>query len=319
MDYRRLAGTDLDVSVVCYGPMRAAAKQPGADPKSQAGARALTAALEAGINFVHSSWEYDVRWMMTGVLKDHPKRHDIHHVIKVTVPDFDDGGRFDAGKMRKQVEDALRELCCDRIAVLQWMWRTRPNDDEPRLALLPKILDDVVACFDKLKDEGKAGHLWTFPYTVPTGRLALETGRYGGLIGYYNPVEMEMAELFPELERRGMGFLCIRPLHQGLLTDKRPSQDALAEGDRLKAPEHAPVFARRAEIAEAFAEEIAAEGGMTRFALRFPLYAGLCSSIIVGLNDEQQVAEVAGAVDGVTPRPDLVQRAFELWRDHAAS
>ena len=110
MDQRRLVGTDLDVSVVCFGPMRAATKEPGDDPRSQAGARALRVALDCGINFVHSSYEHGVRRMMTQVLRDDPKRHDIHHVIKVPVPDWEDGGRFDAGKMGRRVEEALGEL-----------------------------------------------------------------------------------------------------------------------------------------------------------------------------------------------------------------
>lgn len=317
MDYRPLPGTDLRVSAICFGPMRSAEKEPGEDPRSQAGERALRAALDAGVNFVHSSYEYGVRWMMTRVLRDHPERHDLHHVIKVPVPDWDDGGRSDAAKMRRRVEEALGELCCERIAVLQWMWRTRPNEDGPRLALLPSILDDVVACFERLRDEGKAQHLMTFPYTVPTGRAAMESGRFAGLIAYYNPLEMEMAELFPELERRGMGFLCIRPLHEGVLTDGRPSQAALAEGDRLKGPRHADAFRRRAAVADAFADEI--DGSMTRFALRFPLFSPLVASVVVGLNTEAQVAEAVAMMDGVRPRPELVARALELWRRNPAA
>jgi hypothetical protein len=56
MDQRRLAGTDLDVSVVMLRP-DAGRKEPGDDRHSQAGARALHAALDCGIDFVHSSYE----------------------------------------------------------------------------------------------------------------------------------------------------------------------------------------------------------------------------------------------------------------------
>ncbi len=91
MKYRRLGGTDLDVSVVCLGPMRAAAKEPGDDEKSRLGELALRQALDAGVNFLHSSYEYGTRWMMSRVLKDHPKRGELHHVIKVPVPAFQDG------------------------------------------------------------------------------------------------------------------------------------------------------------------------------------------------------------------------------------
>ena len=106
MKYRRLGGTDLDVSVICLGPMRAAAKEPGNDEKSRLGEAALRAALDAGVNFIHSSYEYGTRWMMNRVLADHPKRSELHHVIKLPVPDFADGDRFDAGKFRLRVEEA---------------------------------------------------------------------------------------------------------------------------------------------------------------------------------------------------------------------
>ena len=117
MDYRRIAGTDLDVSVLCFGPMRSATRTQEDNDVSRAGARALRAALDAGVNFLHSSYEYGTRWMMTNVLRDHPQRTTIHHVIKLPVPDWDDEG-FDEAKFRRRVEDALNELVTDRIAVL---------------------------------------------------------------------------------------------------------------------------------------------------------------------------------------------------------
>jgi len=311
MKYRRLAGTDLDVSVICLGPMRAAAKTPAEDAKSKAGEAALRAALDAGVNVLHSSYEYETRWMMERVLRDHPKRHDIHHVIKVPVPDVKDGGRFDPAKFRLRVEEALKELHAERIAALQWMWRSDPNEDALRLPMLPAIMDDVMAAFEAMKDEGKVGHLMTFPYTVSCARAALETGRFDGLIAYYNPIEMEMAELFGELERRNMGFLCIRPLYQGILTDARdPAR--MAAADRFRDPKHAEDMAKRAKVAEAFAAEIGAS--MTAFALRFALASPLVASVIVGLNSPAQVEGVVAAIEGELPDPSLVDRAHDLWK-----
>lgn len=317
MDYRRLVGTDLDVSVLCFGPMRAANKQGTEDEQSRAGGRALAAALDGGINFVHSSYEYGVRWMMNRVLRDHPKRHDIHHVIKVPVPDFADGDRFDAGKFRARVEEALRDLAAERIAVLQWMWRSDPNEDSRRVPLLPAIIDGVAETFEAMRQEGKVGYLMTFPYTVAAGQAALDTGRFSGLIAYYNPLEMEMAALFPEMERRGMGFLAIRPLYQGILTDARPDYDAVPAGHSLKTPENIPLFAGRQAVARAFAAEIG--DSMTGFALRFPLFAPHVASVIVGLNTEGQVQDAIRQMDGIEPRPDLVERAARLWADQEAA
>ena len=309
MQYRRLGGTDLDVSVICLGPMRAAAKEPGHDEKSRAGERALRRALDLGVTFLHSSYEYGTRWMMARVLKDHPKRADLHHVIKVPVPDFADGDRFDAAKFRLRIEEALRDLHAERIAVLQWMWRSDPNTDARRLPLLGHILDDAVAPFEKLRDEGKAGYLFTFPYTVACAQAAVETGKFAGLLAYYNLAEMEMADLFGELERRHLGFIAIRPLYEGILTDERATP---REGDRFADPQYAPALARRRTIAEAFRNEIGES--LTAFALRFALAEPVVASLVVGLNRPEQVDGIAEAVEGSPPSRELVRRAQELWR-----
>ncbi|MBC8158221.1 MAG: aldo/keto reductase [Rhodospirillales bacterium] len=309
MRYRRLGGTDLDVSAVCLGPMRAATKEPTEDAKSKAGEDALRFAIDAGVNFIHSSYEYRTRWMMERVLKDHPKRHDLHHVIKVPVPDFKDGGRFDAAKFRERIEEALRDLHAERIAVLQWMWRSDPNDDDLRVPMLPGLMDDLMEAFERVRDEGKAGYMMPFPYTVASTRAAMETGKFDGIIAYYNPIEMEMAELFEELEERGMGFLCIRPLYQGILTDQRAKPGA---DDRFSDPKFADDLAKRAKVAEVFAEEIG--GSMTGFAIRFALAHPVVASVIVGLNSPAQAEGIIAAAEQKLPSPRVVTKAFELWK-----
>ncbi len=313
MKYRRLGGTDLDVSVICLGPMRAAAKEPGNDEKSRLGEAALRAALDVGVNFIHSSFEYGTRWMMNRVLADHPKRSELHHVIKLPVPDFEDGDRFDAAKFRLRVEEALTDLAAERIAVLQWMWRSDPNTDQRRLPLLGRIIEDVRATFERMRDEGKVGYLFTFPYTVDCGRAAVETGALDGLIAYYNLAEMEMADLFEDLASREMGFACIRPLYQGILTDARADQASLPAGDRFADAKYARDFAVRAKIAETFADEVG--GSMTGFAIRFALAAPIVASVVVGLNTPEQVDGIVAAADGEYPSMETVRAAQQLWRD----
>lgn len=311
MQYRRLGGTDLDVSVICFGPMRSATKDPADDQRSRVGEAAMHAAIDAGVNFIHSSYEYRTRWMMERVLKDHPKRHDLHHVIKVPVPDFKDDGRFDAAKFRLRIDEALKDLHAERIAVLQWMWRSDPNEDDLRLPMLPAILDDVAAEFEKMRDAGKVGFLMTFPYTVPCARAAVESGKFAGIIAYYNPIEMEMAGLFDDMEARNMGFLCIRPLYQGILTDGRdPAR--MAPDDRFRDPKFADDLARRTKVAQAFAAEIG--GSMTAFALKFALASPVVASLIVGLNSPEQVEGTVRAVEGDALSPRIVTRGYELWQ-----
>ncbi|MAE64664.1 MAG: hypothetical protein CMJ18_10395 [Phycisphaeraceae bacterium] len=313
MLYRRLGDTDLDVSVICFGPMRSAARDPGDDDTSRNGELALRRALDVGVNFLHSSYEYRTRWMMERVLRDHPLRSEIHHVIKLPVPDAADQDRFDPGKFRMRIEEALRDLHAERISVLQWIWRSDPNIDERRLPLLGRILDDVVATFEQMRDDGKVGHLLTFPYTVKCGRAAMETGRFGGLVNHFNLLETEFGDLFDELHRRGMCFLPFRPLYQGILTDERANRSALPDGDRCATAQYDPAYARLDLLKREFADEIG--DSMTGFALRFALAHPAVTSVILGLNRVDQVDSTIRALDHPIPGAEILSRVRRITPD----
>ena len=301
MQLRRFGATDLEVSPICFGPMRFAAKDGTDDDASRAGRRALERALERGVNFVHSSYEYGTRWSMAKVLAGHPRRHDIHHVIKVPVPDFDDGGRFDAAKFRLRVEEALTDLHTDRIAVLQHLQRAQPNSDEKRLPDVAAVDEPMREVFETLRAEGKVGYLTSFPYTPGFAEAALATGTFSGLVAYYNAVELEMARFFPALEQSGGGFLCIRPFLAGLLTDRRADREALPAGDRMRDPSWDGAYRRLAVLRERLQPT-----SVTAFAVQFALAHPIVASLIVGLNTAEQVDEVIDAAAEPAPR-----RAFE--------
>ena len=290
MESRRFGNTDLEVSPICFGPMRFAAKDGTDDDRSRAGRMALERALERGVNFVHSSYEYGTRWSVGRVLAGHPRRHEVHHVIKVPVPDFDDGGRFDAAKFRLRVEEALVELHTDRIAVIQHLQRAAPNHDEPRVAAIEAVDEPLRETFETLRDEGKVGFLTSFPYTPGFAQAALATGTFSGLVAYYNVIELEMARFFPALERSGGGFLCIRPLLAGLLTDRRGDRKALPDGDRMRAPEWDGAYERLALLRQQMVP-----AALTRFAIRFALAHPVVASLIIGLNTVAQVDQVVDA------------------------
>lgn len=306
MDMRRLAGTDLDVSVVCYGPMRVA--QSPDDPNLATHRAAMETAIDRGVNFIHSSYEYGVRWLMHEVLKAHPRRQDLLHVIKVPVPDWDDAG-FDAAKFEARLDEALRDLCTDRIALVQWMWRCRPHEEAPRLALLAAIRDEVADTAMRMREKGKMGHMACFPYFPQSAALAMQDPTHRALIAYYNPVEVEMAPVIDALERDGRGFLAIRPFYEGVLTDRYPSHQAVPDGHRLAKAKYAGAFDLRARLARAIPE---AAQGMTRFAIRFPLMSAHCASVITGLNTPEQVAEVCDMAQDVVPDPATVARIRAL-------
>ena len=163
MNYRKFGNTDLEVSEICFGPMRFAAKEAAEDEVSASGKRALERALERGVNFIHSSYEYRTRWALGRVLKDHPKRHDLHHIIKVPVPDRPDGGRFDPDCDRPGVhgQDFLvrvlnpkleQELVAAGDVLRQLMFKELDGIEifkgsDPCLPLVQRDLDLVVPAF----------------------------------------------------------------------------------------------------------------------------------------------------------------------------
>lgn len=318
MKYRNFGQTDLEVSVICFGPMRFAAKEPGSDDKSQAGQHALEHAIERGVNFIHSSYEYGTRWAMGNVLKDHPKRHDLHHIIKVPVPDFKDGGKFSAEKFRLRVEEALRDLHTERIAVLQHLQRHDPNTDAMRTPDIPHVHEEMLEVFSKLKDEGKVGYLTTFPYTPGFAEAVIDAEQNGrqlfdGMVAYYNPVEMEMGQFFESMQARGQGFFCIRPFMAGLLTDRRINRAALPAGDRMQASQWDAAYERLAQFQSALNKDI---DSWTAYTIQFCLSHPIVTSLIVGLNTVAQVDEVLDAADGEYPDLADFETALALYQQH---
>jgi len=313
MRTRTFGDTDLAVSEICYGPMRFSAKTPGDDAVSRAGQRAFARAMERGVDFIHSSYEYDVRWAMEQVLRDHPKRHALKHVIKVPVPDWDDGGRFDKVKFRIRIEEALRDLHTECIHVVQHLHRAKPNTDDLRIPGIPAVNAELVEVFEEMRAEGKVGHLTCFPYTPDFARAALDTGAFKGLVAYYNPIEMEMAGYFDAMQAAGQGFLCIRPFMSGLLTDRRVDRDALPADDRYRNESWDAAYARLELVKAAVADDVAAAGGWLAFATQFCLAHPVVASLIVGLNTEAQVDQVIDAAEGPTPGRAVFDRLLALY------
>lgn len=316
MRYRKFGDTDFEVSEICFGPMRFSAKEPGDDEVSQQGQNALEHAIERGVNFIHSSYEYGTRWSLSRVLKSHPKRHDLHHIIKVPVPDFDDGGKFDEGKFRLRIEEALRDLHTDRIDVVQHLQRARPNEDDLRIPDIPATNEAMLECFAALKAEGKVGYLTTFPYTPGFAAEAISADAFSGMVAYYNPIEMEMAEFFPQMEARGQGFFCIRPFMGGLLTDRRADRSQLPEDDRYRKSDWDDAYVRLEKLQASIGSEIPS---WTDFAIKFGLCHPIVTSLIVGLNSVDQIDGVLDAADGNYPERQVFDSALEIFRDGAGS
>jgi aryl-alcohol dehydrogenase-like predicted oxidoreductase len=319
MQYRPLGTTDLHVSELCFGTMRYASKSGELDEAGKAGRRALEEAIDAGVNFIHSSYEYRTRWLTEQTLASHPKRHELHHIIKVNVPDWDEE-RFDEEKFREQIHTALKELHTDRIAVIQHLHRgTLPRrlgysgEGEPkRVSEFEAVTHPLVKAFERLQKEGKVGHLISFPYTVGYARRVIESGLFAGLAAFFNPLETEMMDLFPALEEKGMGFIAIRPLAAGLLTNGRVSRSALPDGD----PRHEPSWDRfydQLDVLRRRMEEDPAD--WSSFAIRFSISSPVITSSVLGINRPDQLQSALSALDGPAIGTDVQEVASSLTEE----
>lgn len=325
MEYRAFGDTELELSAICFGTLRFAVKRPADDDASRQRKRALERALERGVNVVHSSEEYGTRWAVGEVLAAYPKRDEVRHVIKVHQPDW--GQRvFSKRAFRDKIESALRELRAERIDIVQHVQRGEVDPSlaydarsEPELlADLPRVLGPLQEAFDELYAEGLVGHLATFPYTLGYAEAAIEHGAFAGVVAYFNLIETEMVELFPRMREQGMGFLGIRPLLGGLLTDERVDRERLAGDDARREPMWDRAYDHFAEARALLAEEGEEVTSWTDFALRFSLCDPLIASTVVGIDTPEELDQAVRSVERPRPDPELARRLNEITaRYHA--
>ena len=322
MHRRPFGTTGMELPEICFGTMRFAAQEPGDDARSRAGQRALEEALDLGIDFLHSSYEYGTRWSTGEVLARHPHRDRVRHAIKVNVPDWGEPA-FSQAAFRRQIEEALRELRADRIDIVQHLQRgdferLLGYDDraEPRrIADLDAVLDPLREVAQQLRDEGLIGALTTFPYTVGYARAAIASGAFDGVVAYFNLLETEMVEVFDLMRERGMGFIGIRPLMGGLLTDARIDRAALPADDRMRDAGWDRAYDQLAEARAIVEPEIGmgrTASSWTSFALKFSLVDPVIASTVVSINTPEQLHEVLAALDGPRPGPELLPRLHRV-------
>lgn len=312
MRYRKLASYNISVSELCFGTMRYADRNGPENETSAAGRRALEAAIDRGVNFIHSSYEYQTRWLTGSVLNQHPRRSELHHIIKVNVPDWDEP-RFSAQSFRRQVEEALSELSAERIAVVQHLQRgvsrkeiTSAAGTRHRLAQFDEVTTELNEIADRLREEGKIGSVLSFPYTVDYAARAVESEVYAGLVAYFNPLETEMSPYFSRLAELGKDFISIRPLAGGILTDRRVDRSALPADDRMQ-DSRWDGFYRRLEALKPEIGELSMS--WEQYAYQFSLADPVIKSSVLGINT---VHHLDTAADVPPVAADAVTRVHEI-------
>jgi len=311
VERRRIPGTDLEVSPICFGMMYGSASRKKPELKRDA----LIRGLEAGINFIHSCKEYMTWPVLAEVLHERPQAGRLVHAIKMIFPEDEDENRFYPSKFRQRVEDHLVALRTDRIDILQYQWRVAPGTEMEPLELFRSVVDEMVSTFQQLRDEGKAGYLMVFP-SASCKMEVIDSGHFSAMISVCNLARLDYGALHSELEQRNMGLLAFSPLQGGMLTDRyehRPEDSS----DRRSSESYEKEYAKRQRIVEFFGDEIGSS--MTSFALRVLLSTPVMGSLITGMSTSEQVDEIVAAVEAPALSSDVFERAVGLWKEELAA
>ena len=225
MEFRALGLTGLNVSRLCLGTM-----QFGWTTDESTAHRVLSAAFEAGINFIdtadiYSRWangnpggvaeQIVGRWMnQNGIARDKV-------ILATKVRGNMGGGPENEGLSRrhiqKSVEDSLRRLQTDYLDLYQAHW---PDTNTP--------IEETLRAFDELVKQGKIRHFGASNYAAWELMQALwssdrnNLGRFDSLQPHYNLVhraEFER-ELAAVCKTYDIGVIPYSPLAGGFLTGK---------------------------------------------------------------------------------------------------
>lgn len=308
MEYRSVAGTDLNVSSICFGMMYGSEARK--DPGLKSGA--LQRALESGINCIHSCVEYGTWPVLAQVLDQWPDRQNLVHIIKMILPQDEDDNIFYPERFQRRVEDHLTALRTDRIDILQYQWRVAPGSDEKPLAVFERVVGAVVETFEKLRQQGKAGYLMVFPSVSCTAEV-IATGHFSGMIGPCCLSRLDFGAFYTELGERNMALLGFSPLQGGSLTDRFAQYPSGHADDRRNSDKYVKEYEKRRRIEAFFGDAIGPS--MTSFALRALLSTPVMGCLITGMSTAEQVDEILAAVEGPSLPADTFARAVELWHN----
>lgn len=224
MKYRQLGQSGLKVSELCLGTMNFGPRTPEAESHT-----ILSAAVDAGINFVDTANQYGGRLgvgtserIIGSWLAEAPSRRDnLILATKAHEPMSDDINNrgLSARHIQMACDASLKRLGVDHIDLYQMHHYDRS---------VP--VEEIWLAMDRLRTQGKITYVGSsnFPGWViaKTSEAARMQGRLGLVSeqSLYNLTERRIEmEVLPASRAYGLGLICWSPLAGGLLAGKTNS------------------------------------------------------------------------------------------------
>ncbi len=299
METRKIGS--LDVTVVGIG-----CNNFGRRIDAEATAAVVNAALEAGINFFDTADVYGDGLSEEFLAKALGQRRSeavIATKFGNEMPGQGKGAHPDY--VKQACEASLRRLNTDVIDLYQLH---KPDPTVPVAETLGALNDLVQA--GKVREIGSSNFSAEL---IREGEAGVKAGaaRFVSVQNYYSMLNRAPeAEVLPECERFGLGFLPYFPLESGLLTGKYRLGQPTPQGGRLSDRTYEDRFLNEPKLAVvekliAFAE---AQGHtILELAMSWLVARPVVASVIAGATKPAQVAANAAAVGWQLTRDDLEQ------------
>jgi Predicted oxidoreductases (related to aryl-alcohol dehydrogenases) len=320
VEYRTLGLTGLKVSPLCLGTM-----QFGWTADDAMSQRVLSAAFEAGINFIDTADIYS-RWadgnpggVAEQIIGRWMKQNSIARekiVLATKVRGNMGGGSEDEGLSRKHileaVENSLRRLQTDYLDLYQAHW---PDPKTP--------VEETMRAFDELVKQGKVRSVGASNYSAWELMQALwdsdrnDLFRFDSLQPHYNLVHRDEfeRELSAVCKTYHLGVIPYSPLAGGFLTGKYRRNlvpiSARAGGAKRYFNERNWILL---DLMDALAKQKGAS--ISQIALAWLLADPLISSPIIGANSIEQLKDNLGALDvRLTPAEKTTLDKASAWKE----
>jgi aryl-alcohol dehydrogenase-like predicted oxidoreductase len=282
---------------------------------------ALQRAVAGGINWIDTAPLYG-----NGTSEETIGRHlsvlsPRPHVSTKVGLDRDDMADI-AGAIKRSLEQSLRRLQLERVALLQLHNQigTAVGDRTPLSTR--QVLGPVADTFDRLKQQGliQAGGISAVGSTSACLEV-IETGRFDAAQIYYNAINpsaawsrtaaewkgQEFCGLIAACWRLNMGMLAIRVMAGGpLASPRRPDRLAMMTSDSDLDNEVRCAAAVRAALGPSY-------GTPAQVALRFTLGNRDLSSRMIGISELAQLNEALAAVERGPLPPEGIAKLDQLW------
>lgn len=292
MQYINLGDSDLKVSALSFGCWSLGGHGAGNDYTSQSQA-AVSQAIEMGINLFDTAGIYGFgqsEIVLSQALGS--KRHDVVIATKYGVHWDQQRNIYrdlDPKKIMPSLEDSLRRLRLDCIKLYQIHWPDGKTS-----------IDHVMEVLLKAKDAGKILHIGFSNFSQ---KDLTEVNIKQHVVSFqcqYNFTERKKQEEMRYChEKLGLSVIIYGVIGRGVFSGKKYSTQELSQNDtRRKDPNFmGEMYARNRKIALGL-KELGGRIGKTptQMAIRWALENPDVSTVLVGMNRPEQVAENAGAL-----------------------